>query len=428
MNYIVQNTKLGSVADILVGYAFKSAEFSQNPNDVFLLKGSNISHRKIDYDAGPWWRTKNEEDLSKYELGEDDVVLAMDRPIVGDQLKFSWIKKSDPKSLLVQRVARLRGTKTLDTKYLRCVIASSEFQKYVDSITTGANVPHISGPDIKEYSFPLPPLPIQKKIAGVLSAYDDLIEANQKRIKLLEEMAQITYEEWFVRHRFPNHETTPINPETGLPEGWDLLPFESLVDFKEGPGLRNWQYRESGVPFLNIRVIKDGDVDLTKVQYLDDQEVDDKYKHFLVAENDHVISSSGTLGRLVTIRNVHLPLCMNTSLIRMRKKTERIGTWQLKHMLLAKKFQNTLESYANGSAQVNFGPIHLKQIKIFAPPNEIGIAYEKIVAPMEETIKLYRDQYALLKEARDLLLPRLMTGLIDIDDYLARNGSAAVAA
>ena len=78
-------------------------------------------------------------------------------------------------------------------------------------------------------------------------------------------------------------------------------------------------------------------------------------------------------------------------------------------MLLAKKFQNTLESYANGSAQVNFGPIHLKQIKIVAPANEIGLAYESFASPIEEAIKSFRDQNALLKEARDLLLPRLMT-------------------
>jgi type I restriction enzyme S subunit len=363
--------------------------------------------------------------LSKHKLKLDDIVF----PRRGEITKCALITEEYEGFLCGTGCLKISMPKQeVLPKYFRYYLALPQSTDWLDSNAVGATMKNLSAGILEKFPLRYPPPPTQKKIAGVLSAYDDLIEVNLKRIKHLEEMAQITYEEWFVRLRFPGHETTPTNPETGLPVGWDLLPFEMLVDFKEGPGLRNWQYRESGVPFLNIRVIKDGDVDLTKVQYLDAQEVDDKYKHFLVAENDHVISSSGTLGRLVTIRNTHLPLCMNTSLIRMRKKTERIGTWHVKHMLLAKEFQHTLESYANGSAQVNFGPIHLKQIKIPAPPNEIGVAYEKTVAPIEEAIKLYRDQNALLKEARDLLLPRLMTGLIDIDEYLSRQASSMVAA
>ena len=76
-------------------------------------------------------------------------------------------------------------------------------------------------PDIRNYKLHLPSFLTQKKIAAILSAYDDLIENNLKRIKLLEEMAQITYEEWFVRLKFPGHETTPMDSETGLPVGWN---------------------------------------------------------------------------------------------------------------------------------------------------------------------------------------------------------------
>ncbi|QOJ19911.1 MAG: restriction endonuclease subunit S [Gammaproteobacteria bacterium] len=214
------------------------------------------------------------------------------------------------------------------------------FQKTFQQISQGATQDNLSAEKLLSMKIPAPPLPTQQKIASILSAYDDLIENNLKRIKLLEEMTQITYEEWFVRMRFPGYESVSINLSNGLPEGWELLPFEDLVDFKEGPGLRNWQYRNEGIPFLNIRVIKDGDVDLQKVQYLHPEEVHAKYQHFLLQENDHVISTSGTLGRLTTIRKCHLPLCLNTSLIRMRKKNERYGTWLIKHMLSSGFFQN----------------------------------------------------------------------------------------
>lgn len=413
----ISSVALGDFCQIESGYAFKSERFTENPDDICLVKGSNLGHKNIDWLNGPKWPAQEFDSLKRYELVPDDVVIAMDRPIVGGNLKFAWIQKNDPKSLLVQRVARLRSRTGLDQGYLRCVIADPAFKAYIDTITTGVNVPHISGPDMRRYRFPLPPLPTQQKIAHILSAYDDLIENNLKRIKLLEEMAQITYEEWFVRMKFPGHETTPIDAETGLPEGWSYEPFADLIDFKEGPGLRNWQYRDVGIPFLNIRVIKDNEIDFSNIKYLDPEEVNQKYLHFLLKENDHVISTSGTLGRLLTIRACHLPVCLNTSIIRMRQKsvTGRIGTWQIKHMLTGQVFQAMLEVYASGAAQVNFGPMHLNQIKLKVPNNELASLYEQSVSPIEESIKNFLDQNIRLKEARDILLPRLMTGMIDVD-------------
>jgi type I restriction enzyme S subunit len=99
----------------------------------------------------------------------------------------------------------------------------------------------------------------------------------------------------------------------------------------------------------------------------------------------------------------------------MRQKNDRFGTWLIKHMLQGQIFQSTMDAYANGSAQVNFGPTHLKQIKLPTPNLEISLAYEKIMAPLEECIKGIRDQNQYLKEARNILLPRLMTGMIDVE-------------
>jgi type I restriction enzyme S subunit len=93
--------------------------------------------------------------------------------------------------------------------------------------------------------------------------------------------------------------------------------------------------------------------------------VNTKYKHFLLEEGDHVVSSSGTLGRIVTIQDFHLPLMLNTSIIRMRPKTNNVGRWQLKHFLKSDYFQNQILSLASGVAQMNYGPTHLKEMFIF---------------------------------------------------------------
>jgi len=119
---------------------------------------------------------------------------------------------------------RTKDNDVLFQPYLRYIGETDFFRAYIQARGKGAaNQMRIAIGEIKEFPINLPELDIQKKIAAILSAYDDLIENNLKRIKLLEEMAQIIYEEWFVRLKFPDHETTPTNSETGLPMGWVLI-------------------------------------------------------------------------------------------------------------------------------------------------------------------------------------------------------------
>jgi len=257
----------------------------------------------------------------------------------------------------------------------------------------------------------VPNLPTQKKISAILSAYDDLIDTNRRRIQLLEKAARLLFREWFVYFRFPGHEKVKI--VDGVPEGWGKVPFGDVVDYKEGPGLRNYQFKEEGIPFLNIRTFSDDEIDFNKVSYLDETEVYSKYKHFLLQEDDHVISSSGTLGRLVTIRSPHLPLMLNTSLIRMRPKLP-LKKWFLKAYLLYGDFIEKATSLAIGAAQLNFGPAHLYKMNILLPSKKIIDEFDDYSSAIYLTKKNLLEQNQKLAQARDLLLPRLMSGAIEV--------------
>ncbi len=284
-------------------------------------------------------------------------------------------------------------------------------------IASGVASPIVNKSMFSDFEIPLPPLPIQRKIAGILSAYDDLIENNSRRIKILEEMARTIYQEWFVKFKFPGHEKVRMvdSPLGKIPEGW-LRKYSDYVDFLEGPGLRRWQYREEGIPFLNIRTLIDNDVDFSKVKFIDENEVKQKYAHFLLQPYDHVVSSSGTIGRIVTIQRHHLPLMLNTSIIRMRPKTDALERWQLRHFLKSNYFQSQIRAYAIGAAQVNYGPAHLKQMWIIAPNNNTGRMYEKLVSPIEELNCTLIRRNQILRQTRDLLLPKLISGEIDVED------------
>lgn len=237
--------KLGTVASIQPGYPFESERFTNETEDIPLVKGENVQQGFIDWAAAKHWPAAQSDHLDSYVLEPGDVVVAMDRPWVQAGLKWAYIQHEDPRALLVQRVARLKAKKGIDQTYLRCLISSAYFAAYVQPIVTGVNVPHISGKQIGDLKIPLPTLQQQRKIAAMLSAYDDLIANNQRRIALLESMAEEIYREWFVRLRFPSELKAGI--KNGVPIGWKRgqlsdIAFEASKATKPGPQLHDRFY------------------------------------------------------------------------------------------------------------------------------------------------------------------------------------------
>lgn len=216
-SFALEYAKLSEHAEILAGPPFASDAFTDKPDDVPLVKGENVQQGYVDWTIAKRWPCQDVDNYKRYLLVPGDVVVAMDRPWVNAGLKWAYIKRDDPPALLVQRVARLRGKKALDQCFLRCLISSQYFSNYIQPIVTGVNVPHVSGKQIGDFKIPVLLLATQQKIAAILSTYDDLIANNQRRITLLERMAEDIYREWLVRLRFPGHENVKV--EKGVPQG-----------------------------------------------------------------------------------------------------------------------------------------------------------------------------------------------------------------
>ena len=283
----------------------------------------------------------------------------------------------------------------------------------LNKLANGGAQQNLNSKIIKDFKIPLPTLAIQHRIASILSAYDSQIENNQKRIKLLEQMAENLYKEWFVRFRFPGYENAEF--EGGVPKGWKIEKLSDVFNFQEGPGIRNWQYvDEDGVKFINIRCIKNGDVKLESASMISKEEAYGKYKHFLLRENDIVMSCSGTLGRSAIIRKEHLPLCLNTSVIRFWPKIQEEDFSFLYGYLHSTDFINKQSEMASGAAQVNFGPMHLKLMKLLVPPKKVRIEYHKVLLPIIQLTLILKKEIDTLSIQRDLLLPRLMSGKLSI--------------
>jgi type I restriction enzyme, S subunit len=222
--------KLGEVSEIYSGYAFRSGDMTTSGLPV--LKIANIQGKRVLNVCKDHLPEKLfEKKLAKYVLQQSDTLVAMTG--AGSVGKFGKMPKIKGMYLVNQRVGIIRPNPDLaDGGYLYYVLIQDHYEKQLYALGLGAGQPNISAKQIGGLEIFLPSLPTQRKIAGILSAYDDLIENNLRRIKILEQMAQSLYREWFVHFRFPGHESAGfIDSELGqIPKGWKVVKLGDIAD------------------------------------------------------------------------------------------------------------------------------------------------------------------------------------------------------
>ena len=187
--------------------------------------------------------------------------------------------------------------------------------------------------------------------------------------------------------------------------GWKIEELPNLVFFQEGPGVRNNQYTDSGVKLLNVANLKDGNVYLDNTdRYISEEEAYGKYSHFLVDEGDLIIASSGIKveyfdKKMGFAKKEHLPLCMNTSTIRFKTLDKDILDIEyFAYFLKTNYFKKQISRLITGSAQLNFGPSHLKQIKVILPPRDVQKKIVEVLDKAQELIDKRKDQIKALDE------------------------------
>ena len=286
---------------------------------------------------------------------------------------------------------------------------------YIINNANGSTFKEISGSTFKNLTISLPSLENQKRISSILWNIDEKIENLNKINHNLEEIIKKIYINWFEDFEpFKNEEF--FDTKLGkIPVGWKVEPLQDFIKFQEGPGIRNWQYvEEDGVNFLNIRCIQDNDLILDTANMISKEEAEGKYSHFMLNEWDIVISSSGTLGRYAIVRKEHLPLCLNTSIIRFAPMHSFNHFAYVFSYLTSRSFYHYLLTMGSGSVQLNFGPTHLKQIDLIVPPEEVLNEYNNLIFPLIEKMKSLKSEIDQLIKLRDTLLPKLMSGEIDV--------------
>jgi len=421
--------RLGDHVDLHVGFAFKSKEFTDEPEDIRLVRGANIGQGTLKWDQKRRFPAERYDEFEKYHLRPGDVVLAMDRPWIDAGLKWAVVSKDEVPTLLVQRVARLRGTQTLVHEFVRYVIGSPEFEAYVQPIVTGVNVPHISGSQIEDFRFQLPPVKAQKEIASLLGTFDELIENNRRRIEILEEMARLIYREWFVHFRFPGHEDVElVDSDLGpVPEGWEVFSLERLQSatpnaIAAGPfgsklGRKDY-VDEPGVPVIrgaNLRV-GGGFVDEGFV-YVSSEKAETLTSSY-ARPGDVVVTQRGTLGQVGLIPDSARfdEYVLSQSQMKFTADVERVDPLVAYMQLATTEGTRRIQDIATGSGVPHINLTMFRELKFRAPPRSIQSEFTAVVGPMEQLGICLNRQNRTLTEARDLLLPRLISGELDVSD------------
>ena len=310
---------------------------------------------------------------------------------------------------LGRRMAIMRpDPSVIDARFLYCYTQSPAWKAVIASRTVlGATVNRIPIATFPEFPLRLPSLPAQQRIAGVLSAYDKLIENNRKQIKLLEEAAQRLYKEWFVDLRFPGHETTPIH--NGIPEGWKRTTVgqsSSLVSRGVTPAYAD----DSNELVLGQRCVRNNLIDLSFARHHKPKKPNEKW----LKKWDVLINSTGTgsLGRTAQfwLDNNNVVVDSHITIIRaqQREVAAYLGQWAFSNEAM-------LEALHTGSTgQTELPRDRVANCHVLIPDNDLLDLFYTLIEPMTMRIVAAQQQIVAAREARDRLLPKLMSGEIEV--------------
>ncbi|HEO9249148.1 restriction endonuclease subunit S [Enterobacter hormaechei] len=408
-----KKTTLGQVAQVFTGFPFKSSGYSDDPKDIKLLRGDNIAQGTLRWDDAKRWPKNEYEKYNQYQLKENDVVLAMDRPWIGAGLKYSSIRKEDLPSLLVQRTARLRGSTELDIIYLKYIIASPWFSKYIQSINTGSLVPHISSKQIKDFPINLPPLPQQKKLSSVLAALDKKIDVNNFINAELEAMAKTLYDYWFVQFDFPDANGKPYKTSGGkmvynatlkreVPVGWAVSTLSQIANITMGQSPAGESYNEDGVGTLFFQGSTDfGWLFPTPRQYTTSPAR-------MAKKGDILLSVRAPVGDM-NIANADC--CIGRGLAALNSKSHSDGFL----FYVMKYFKQIFDRRnAEGTTFGSMTKDDLHSLQVVCPEPGLLKRYDDIVSEYNKMIFSRSLENQDLIKLRDWLLPLLMNGQVTL--------------
>ncbi len=326
-------------------------------------------------------------EIARSSLREGDLLFGRRSLVESGAGKCSVVEELNEPTTFESSIIRVRVDQSkARPKFLYYWFKSPIGRGRVRAIVTGVNVKGIRGTVLQKIDVTLPPIATQDRIVEILSSYDDLIENNRRRIELLEQSARLLYKEWFVHLRFPGHEHVTIT--NGIPDGWERCTLGDVLTLQRGFDLPKRHRKKGNVPIYASSGING------------------YHSEAKVKAPGIVTGRSGSLGKVLFVPHDFWPL--NTTL--WVKEFKQVSALFAQHLLTSLK----LEQYNGGAAVPTLNRNDAHRIEVRRPSGTIGQLFDEFAKKQKSQIEVLTQQNAKLTEARELLLPRLMSGEITV--------------
>lgn len=392
---------IGQLAEIIDGDRGKNYpkqdEFYPQGYCLFLNTG-NVTKEGLIFEENQFIMKEKDEALRKGKLKRGDIVYTT-RGTVGNAGYYNSSVPYENVRINSGMVILRANGKIVDARFLYQILKSEYYRPYFKQYCTGSAQPQLPIKNFSQIYLNVPDIKTQHRIADILSVYDDLIENNQKQIKLLEEAAQRLYKEWFVDLHFPGHENTKI--VDGVPEGWNEKTLSQVANVIMGQSPKSEFYNseKKGLPFhqgvgsYGVRFVMD---DIYSTSYT------------RIAEpNSILFSVRAPVGRLNITKN---KVVIGRGLAAINQ-TDGCQSY-LYYLLKNKFFKDNI--VGNGSIFASVSKDELLNQKFLIPERNLMMQFEKIVSQMDKQIENLDSKNKKLIEARDRLLPKLMSGEVEV--------------
>jgi len=341
-------------------------------------------------------QTYNEKGLAQSKLWEPGVLLITIAANIAESAILG-IRGCFPDSI----VGFIADPNKSDVRFVKYALDTLKLQ--MQSISRGTTQDNLSLDKLLSIDIPTPPLPTQRKIAAILSAYDDLIENNTRRIALLEELAQLLYREWFVRFRFPGHADVPLVESAlgPLPQGWEVKRLEEICDLTMGQSPKSEFYNEDadGLPFHQGVTDFGNWFPQTRMYCTELNRV--------AEDGDILFSVRAPVGR-INVADRRIVIGRGLSAIHSKTGNQGFMLFQLKE-----KFQEE-DSMGGGTIFKAVTKADMQGILLIVPSQKLVIEFERMADSVLQQIRNLTYRNTLLRTTRDLLLPRLISGAVAV--------------
>ena len=409
---IYKEEVLGNYINILSGFAFKTKDFVDV--GIPIIKIKNICPPYVSLEDLTYVSKETGEKQKKFMLSYDDVLIAMTgshinqwASVVGRVARVKYTEKT----LLNQRVGKItvKENADADLDYIYYFLSQDKVKVQLAAKAGGtANQANISATHIQELVFPCPNIETQIRISNILKNYDDLIENNKKQIKLLEEAAERLYREWFVDLHFPGYENTEIID--GVPEGWKKQKISEFGEIITGktPSTTKKQYYGGNIPFVKIPDMHNCVYPIV-TEFTLTTEGANTQKNKFIPKNGIMVSCIATVGLV----NIAIETCQTNQQINSIVLNDEQDLYYTYFTM--KRLKALLEGVgSNGATMTNVNKTKFGNLEVLYPSNNLRKDYFDYCKPIFEKIYALSIGVHKLSQVRDGLLPKLMSGEIEV--------------